>query len=33
MPNSPAIFEDLIVVSALVCFVSEEMDGRVINTT
>lgn len=33
MPNCPAIFEDLIVVSTLVCFVAEEMDGRVINTT
>lgn len=33
MPNRSAIFEDLEIVSTLVCFVSEEVDGRVINST
>lgn len=33
MPNRPAIFEDLIIISTLVCFVTEKMDDRVIDTT
>lgn len=32
MPNRPAVFEDLIVISTLKGFVPEEVDGRVINT-
>lgn len=32
MPDRPAIFEDLIIISTFVCLVAEEVDGRVINT-
>ena len=33
MPNRPTIFEDLVIISTLVCFVAEKMDGGVIHTT
>lgn len=33
MSNSPAIFENLVIVSTFVCLVAEEVDSRVINTT
>ena len=33
VPNCPAVFEDFIIISTFECFVSEEVDGRVINTT
>ena len=33
MPNCPAIFENLIIVSTLERFVAKEVDGRIINTT
>ena len=32
MPNCPAVFKDLIIIPTLVRFVTEEVDGRVINT-
>ena len=33
VPNCPAVFEDFIIISTFECFVAEEVDGRVINTT